>query len=169
MDNAEWHALPQDISGGYLPSRNELQYPAAKFQPPFFDAEAGDAANYGAIGATMAHEIVHAFDDVGRQYDAGGNLRDWWSQEDSTRFRALAEVLEQFGEEVPTSANGAAGVRLARGTADLAEIVRVIDGRGLRVAKLNLHAPTLDDVFLAKTGRSLEGSGGSIKGGRDGS
>ena len=81
---------------------------------------------------------------------------------------ALAELLAQFGEEVPASANGAAAVRLAHGTADLAEIVRVIDRRGLRVAELSLHAPTLEDVFLAKTGHSLEGSGGSIEDGRDG-
>lgn len=82
---------------------------------------------------------------------------------------ALAEVLARFGEEVPASAKGAAAVRLARGTADLAEIVRVIDRRGLRVAEQSLHAPTLEDVFLAKSGHSLEGSGGSIEDGPDGS
>ncbi len=81
----------------------------------------------------------------------------------------LAEVLTQFGEAIPASPNGGVAVRLTRGTAELAEIVRVIDSRGLRVAELNLHAPTLDDVFLAKTGHSLEGSGGSVEDGRDGS
>lgn len=74
---------------------------------------------------------------------------------------ALAQVLSQFGEVVPAASNGAAAVRLAHGTTDLAEIVRMIDSKGLRVAELNLHAPTLDDVFLAKTGHSLEGSGGA--------
>jgi ABC-2 type transport system ATP-binding protein len=74
---------------------------------------------------------------------------------------ALAEVLTQFGEEAPARSKGAIAVRLAHGTADLAGIVRLIDSRGLRIAALNLHEPTLDDVFLAKTGYSLEGSGGS--------
>jgi ABC-2 type transport system ATP-binding protein len=74
---------------------------------------------------------------------------------------ALAGVLAQFGEPVPSSMNGAVAVRLKHGTGDLAEIVRVIDGKGLKVAELNLRAPTLDDVFLAKTGYSLEGSGGA--------
>ena len=87
---------------------------------------------------------------------------------DPSESAALAGVLAQFGEVVPSSTNGAVAVRLAHGTADLAEIVRVIDGKGLKVAELNLHAPTLDDVFLAKTGHSLEGSGGSTGDGADG-
>lgn len=82
---------------------------------------------------------------------------------------ALAEVLMGFGEEVPSQSRGAIAVRLAHGTVDLAGIVRLIDGRGLRIAALNLHAPTLDDVFLVKTGHSLEGSGGSAEDGRNGS
>ncbi len=82
---------------------------------------------------------------------------------------ALAEVLAQFGEEVPARSKGAIAVRLSNGTVDLAEIVRVIDAAGLRITALNLHAPTLDDVFLAKTGYSLEGSGGSPEDGTDGS
>jgi len=82
---------------------------------------------------------------------------------------ALAEVLVQFGEEVPARSKGAVAVRLAHGAVDLAEIVRLIDSKGLPVAALNLHAPTLDDVFLAKTGHSLEGSGGATDGGADGS
>ena len=81
---------------------------------------------------------------------------------------ALAEVLMTFGEEVPARSRGAIAVRLAHGTVDLAGIVRLIDGRGLRVAALNLHAPTLDDVFLTKTGHSLEGSGGSAEDGSHG-
>jgi len=81
---------------------------------------------------------------------------------------ALAEILGQFGEGVPARAKGAIAVRLANGTVDLAEIVRVIDAGGLRIAALNLHTPTLDDVFLAKTGYSLEGSGGSAEDGSHG-
>lgn len=81
----------------------------------------------------------------------------------------LAEVLMQFGEEVPARTRGAIAVRLTHGAVDLAAIVRLIDGKGLRIAALNLHAPTLDDVFLTKTGHSLEGSGGSTWDGADGS
>ncbi len=87
---------------------------------------------------------------------------------DPGESEALAAVLAQFGEPVPSSVNGGVAVRLAHGTGDLAEIVRVIDGKGLKVAELNLHAPTLDDVFLAKTGYSLEGSGGASEDGPDG-
>lgn len=87
---------------------------------------------------------------------------------DPAEEQALAAVLAQFGEAVPALSNGAAAVRLAHGTADLAEIVRVIDAKGLRVSELNLHAPTLDDVFLAKTGHSLEGSGGATSDGTGG-
>lgn len=87
---------------------------------------------------------------------------------DADETAALAEVLTQFGQEVPARSKGAFAVRLAHGAVDLAEIVRLIDGKGLRIAALNLHEPTLDDVFLAKTGYSLEGSGGSVEGAPDG-
>jgi putative endopeptidase len=93
VDRAEWRGLPQSTSGWYSPSYHQLTYPAGKFQPPFFDPLADDAVNYGALGATIAHEIVHGFDDQGRQYDAAGNLRDWWTPEDDARFRTLAEGL----------------------------------------------------------------------------
>jgi predicted metalloendopeptidase len=93
VDRSEWQGLPQSTSGWYNPSYHQLTYPAGKFQPPFFDPLADDAVNYGALGATIAHEIVHGFDDQGRQYDAAGNLRDWWTPEDDARFRTLAEGL----------------------------------------------------------------------------
>jgi putative endopeptidase len=70
-----------------------LTYPAAKFQPPFFDPQADDAVNYGALGSTIGHEISHGFDDEGRQYDARGNRRDWWTAEDAARFNARAERM----------------------------------------------------------------------------
>lgn len=101
VDRTEWNGLPQGTSGWYNPSYHQLTYPAGKFQPPFFDPLADDAVNYGALGATIAHEIVHGFDDTGRQYDAAGNLRDWWSAEDDARFRALAQgLVAQYGEYV---------------------------------------------------------------------
>jgi putative endopeptidase len=92
-DRSEWATLPQRVSGSYSPLRNLLTYPAAKFQPPFFDPEADDAVNYGALGSTIGHEVSHGFDDQGRQYDGGGNLRDWWTAEDAARFNARAARL----------------------------------------------------------------------------
>jgi putative endopeptidase len=95
VDRTEWDGLPQGTSGWYSPSHHQLTYPAGKFQPPFFDPLADDAVNYGALGSTISHEIVHGFDDTGRQYDASGNLRDWWTADDDARFRALAAGLER--------------------------------------------------------------------------
>jgi len=96
-DSGRWALDPQRLTGAYIASRNSIEYPAAKFQPPFFDPRRDAAMNYGAIGATIAHEITHALDDEGRQYDADGNLRDWWSPEDAARFEAAAErLVEQF-------------------------------------------------------------------------
>ncbi|HEX6747929.1 MAG TPA: M13 family metallopeptidase [Longimicrobium sp.] len=92
-DASQWGTVPQRVSGVYDASRNMLTYPAAKFQPPFFDPEADDAVNYGALGSTIGHEISHGFDDEGRQYDAGGNRRDWWTADDAARFRARADRM----------------------------------------------------------------------------
>ncbi|MFL5539314.1 MAG: M13 family metallopeptidase, partial [Longimicrobiaceae bacterium] len=92
-DLAEWTTVPQRVSGSYDPQRNTLTYPAAKFQPPFFDPEADDAVNYGALGSTIGHEISHGLDDEGRQFDAAGNLRDWWTAEDAARFKARADRM----------------------------------------------------------------------------
>jgi putative endopeptidase len=101
VDRTRWLGLPQNTGGWYSPSYHQLTYPAGKFQPPFFDPQADDAVNYGALGSTIAHEIVHGFDDTGRQYDAAGNLRDWWTAEDDARFRALSEgLVAQYGEYV---------------------------------------------------------------------
>ncbi|HEU4559863.1 MAG TPA: M13 family metallopeptidase [Longimicrobium sp.] len=100
-DQSEWWTQPQRVSGSYDPQANILTYPAAKFQPPFFDPEADDAVNYGALGSTIGHEIVHGFDDQGRQYDAAGNRRDWWTSEDAGRFEArAARLVAQYGEYV---------------------------------------------------------------------
>ncbi|HEX8904952.1 MAG TPA: M13 family metallopeptidase [Longimicrobiaceae bacterium] len=96
-DRSEWSTVPQRASGTYSLLRNILTYPAAKFQPPFFDPDADDAVNYGALGSTIGHEISHGFDDQGRQYDAGGNLRDWWTPEDAARFTArAARMVAQY-------------------------------------------------------------------------
>jgi putative endopeptidase len=97
VDRAEWSATPITNNAYYEPTLNELVFPAGILQPPFFDPEADDAVNYGNIGATIGHEMTHGFDDGGRQYDAQGNLRDWWTAEDEKAFTERAALLvKQF-------------------------------------------------------------------------
>ena len=92
-DSTEWFMTPQTVNAYYLPNNNEIVFPAAFLQPPYFDMRADDAANYGAIGSTIGHEISHGFDDQGRQYDGDGNLRDWWTPEDNEKFQTRARGL----------------------------------------------------------------------------
>ncbi len=86
VDRDEWFMTPQTVNAYYNPLMNEIVFPAAILQPPFFDAEADDAVNYGAIGAVIGHEIGHGFDDQGSKYDGSGNLNDWWTDADRTEF-----------------------------------------------------------------------------------
>src|SRR5437868_8834534 len=93
---------PQTVNAYYNPSLNEIVFPAAILQPPFFDAEVDDAVNYGGIGAVIGHEITHGFDDQGRRYDAEGNLADWWTKEDAAAFEARAQkVIDQYDAYEP--------------------------------------------------------------------
>ena len=92
-DPTEWFMTPQTVNAYYLPTNNEIVFPAAFLQPPYFNMKADDAANYGAIGAVIGHEISHGFDDRGRQFDGDGNLRDWWTPEDNDKFKAKAAGL----------------------------------------------------------------------------
>ncbi|WP_343730620.1 M13-type metalloendopeptidase [Duganella sp.] len=93
VDRDEWGMTPQTINAYYNPELNEIVFPAAILQPPFFDAAADDAVNYGAIGAVIGHEISHGFDDQGAQYDGDGNLRDWWTRADHKNFAARTKML----------------------------------------------------------------------------
>ncbi|WP_199538522.1 MULTISPECIES: M13 family metallopeptidase [unclassified Duganella] len=93
VDREEWGMTPQTINAYYNSTMNEIVFPAAILQPPFFDAKADDAVNYGAIGAVIGHEISHGFDDKGSQSDGDGNLRDWWTKEDRANFKAKADAL----------------------------------------------------------------------------
>ncbi|MDE1943154.1 MAG: M13 family metallopeptidase [Betaproteobacteria bacterium] len=93
IDREEWGMTPQTVNAYYSPRMNEIVFPAAILQPPFFDPDADDAVNYGAIGAVIGHEISHAFDDQGSQSDGDGNLRNWWTDSDRARFKALTEAL----------------------------------------------------------------------------
>jgi len=96
-DRGEWSMTTPTVNAYYRPSANEIVFPAGILQPPFFDANADDAANYGGIGAVIGHEMTHGFDDQGRQYDGHGNLSDWWTKESTERFKARATgIVKQF-------------------------------------------------------------------------
>ncbi|BCQ11071.1 zinc metalloprotease [Mycobacterium heckeshornense] len=102
VDRDEWFMTPQTVNAYYNPGMNEIVFPAAILQPPFFDADADDAANYGGIGAVIGHEIGHGFDDQGAKYDGDGNLVDWWTDEDRNEFAARTRALiEQYGDYTP--------------------------------------------------------------------
>lgn len=97
VDKTEWHMTPQTVNAYYSPIVNEICFPAAILQPPFFDITADDAMNYGGIGVVIGHEMTHGFDDQGRQFDLNGNLTDWWSAQDAENFNKIADKLvEQF-------------------------------------------------------------------------
>ncbi len=93
VDPADWSMTPQTVNAYYSPTRNEIVFPAAILQPPFFNLEADDAVNYGGIGGVIGHEIGHGFDDQGSKYDGGGNLRDWWTADDRKALDALGDRL----------------------------------------------------------------------------
>ncbi len=95
VDRNEWGMTPPTVNAYYNPEMNEIVFPAGILQTPFFDAKADDALNYGGIGAVIGHEMTHGFDDEGRQYDAKGNLRDWWTPEDVKNFQARATCIEK--------------------------------------------------------------------------
>ncbi len=93
IDREEWGMTPQTVNAYYNPQKNEIVFPAAILQPPFFDANADDAVNYGGIGAVIGHEISHGFDDQGSQFDEVGNLRDWWTKDDHVKFAVKTKAL----------------------------------------------------------------------------
>jgi len=97
VDKDEWGMTPQTVNAYYSPNRNEIVFPAAILQPPFFNVNADDAVNYGAIGVVIGHETTHGFDDQGRQYDKDGNLNDWWTKEDAKKYEEQTKKLvEQY-------------------------------------------------------------------------
>lgn len=118
---------PQTVNAYYSPVNNEICFPAAILQPPYFNLQADDALNYGAIGVIIGHEITHGFDDQGRQFDKNGNLVEWWTKEDVENFNALADILVRQFDEVEV----APGVH-ANGRFTLGE--NIADQGGLRIA-----------------------------------
>ena len=104
-DKYEWLMTPQTVNAYYNPTTNEICFPAGILQPPFFDMNADDAVNYGAIGVVIGHEMTHGFDDQGRQYDKDGNLKDWWTATDADNFTNNAQVLVDWFNAIKVSDN----------------------------------------------------------------
>ena len=104
-DKTEWLMTPQTVNAYYNPTTNEICFPAGILQPPFFDMNADDAVNYGAIGVVIGHEMTHGFDDQGRQYDKDGNLKDWWTAGDAENFTNNAQVLVDWFNAIKVSDN----------------------------------------------------------------
>ena len=127
VDKTEWLMSPQTVNAYYNPTTNEICFPAAILQPPFFNPEADDAVNYGAIGVVISHEMTHGFDDQGRHFDKDGNMTDWWRPEDEEAFRKMTDVLVAQFDSVYVLP----GVR-ANGALCLGE--NIADQGGLRVA-----------------------------------
>ena len=101
VDRGEWGMTPPTVNAYYDPQMNDINFPAGVLQPPLFDPKEDDAPNYGNTGGTIGHELTHGFDDEGRQFDAKGNLRDWWTKEDAAQFEArLACVREQYAQYI---------------------------------------------------------------------
>lgn len=100
VDRDEWGMTPQTVNAYYNPTTNEICFPAGILQYPFFDMNADDAFNYGAIGVVIGHEMTHGFDDQGRQFDKDGNLKNWWGEEDAARFKERAQVMIDFFDKI---------------------------------------------------------------------
>ncbi|WP_308501254.1 M13 family metallopeptidase [uncultured Alistipes sp.] len=133
VDKAEWGMTPQTVNAYYNPSTNEICFPAAILQPPFYNPDADDAVNYGAIGVVIGHEMTHGFDDQGRQFDKDGNMNNWWTDEDAAAFKAKTDILvKQFDAiEVLPAKEGQPALH-ANGALSLGE--NIADQGGLRVA-----------------------------------
>jgi predicted metalloendopeptidase len=164
VDATEWWMAPQEVNALNMPMQNALNFPAAILQPPFFDPNASDAANYGAIGAVIGHEISHSFDDQGAQFDAQGRFRDWWTPEDLAHFKAAAAALAaQYSAYKPFPDLAVNGQQtLSENLADLAGLAAAYDG--YRAAAATQPEPTGsgftgDQVFFiafAQTWREKE-------------
>jgi putative endopeptidase len=125
VDRTEWWMLPQTVNAYYSSSKNEIVFPAGIMQPPFFDAEADDAVNYGGIGMVIGHEITHGFDDQGRKYDGEGNMSDWWTESDAVKFKERADKLvEQYNNfKVAEDLNVNGELTLGENIADLGGLI----------------------------------------------
>jgi putative endopeptidase len=129
VDKMEWGITPQTVNAYYNPSNNEVVFPAAILQPPFFDASADPAVNYGGIGVVIGHEMTHGFDDEGRKFDGDGSLRDWWSPEDAKKFEAqTARLGAQYDKFEPVPGVHVKGeLTMGENIADLGGMLMALD------------------------------------------
>ncbi|MEJ5914994.1 M13 family metallopeptidase [Pseudokineococcus sp. 1T1Z-3] len=135
VDTGEWFMTPQTVNAYFNPGMNEIVFPAAILQPPFFDPAAGDAANYGAIGAVIGHEIGHGFDDQGSRFDGRGQLRDWWTPADREAFDALTQrLVAQYDVLEPEQTPG----RTVNGALTVGENIGDLGGLGIALVALRL-------------------------------
>lgn len=133
VDRSEWFMSPQTVNAYYNPTTNEICFPAAILQPPFYNSAADDAVNYGAIGVVIGHEMTHGFDDQGRHFDKDGNMNNWWTDEDAAAFKAKTDVLvEQFNKVEILPAKDDQPALMADGALSLGE--NIADQGGLRVS-----------------------------------
>ena len=148
VDRDEWHMTPQTVNAYYNPGLNEIVFPAAILQAPFFDPEADDAVNYGGIGAVIGHEIGHGFDDQGSRYDGDGNLIDWWTEKDRKEFEArTALLIDQYNQLSPTAAPDVK----VNGEFTLGENIGDLGGMNIgmkayRIALAGKSAPVIDGL-----------------------
>ncbi|MEO8346869.1 MAG: M13-type metalloendopeptidase [Betaproteobacteria bacterium] len=146
IDRSEWGMTPQTVNAYYNPLMNEIVFPAAYLQPPNFNPAADDAANYGAIGMTIGHEISHGFDDSGSQFDGDGNLRDWWTADDHKRFNEKTKALvAQFDAYSPVPGYNVNGkLTLGENIADLSGLA--IAYKAYRLSLEGKEAPVIDGL-----------------------
>ena len=148
VDTTEWEMPPHVVNAYYHPVRNEIVFPAGILQPPFFDADADDAVNFGGIGTVIAHEITHGFDDAGSRFDGAGKFRDWWTEEDRAHFTALADrLVEQFDGYV------AVGEVHVNGRLTLGENIADLGGVALASrahARISFGSPEIDGLSPAQ-------------------
>jgi putative endopeptidase len=143
IDRDEWYMTPQTVNAYYNPTMNEIVFPAAILQPPFFHADADDAVNYGAIGAVIGHEIGHGFDDQGSQYDGTGALRNWWTDDDRAAFEQLTSALiAQYDDLSPVGAEG----KTVNGSLTIGENIGDLGGLGIAYQAFRLTDPSDEPI-----------------------
>lgn len=145
VDKTEWGMTPQTVNAYYNPTTNEICFPAGILQPPFFNPDADDAVNYGAIGVVISHEMTHGFDDQGRLFDKDGNLNNWWTEEDAASFKAKADKLVAQFDAVQIQDG-----LYANGSATLGE--NIADQGGLRIA-----FTAMKNSFAGKEPKPIDG------------
>lgn len=148
-DRTEWLMTPQTINAYYNPTTNEICFPAGILQPPFFNAEADDACNYGAIGVVIGHEMTHGFDDQGSQFDKDGNLRNWWTEKDGAAFKARTQVMADFFDGISVLPDMKANGKLTLGE-------NIADHGGLNIAFQAFQNATKANPLPTKDGFTPE-------------